>query len=430
MPLAEARDFQCYSCVFENLGKRSIPSDHAAVRVVIQKPTVRVHQGKRIPSWMSKHLVIWSVLKRLDDHQYPVDPFFALADFKTILEKARRWTVRELSRKTPDSLGAKLLTASTALRAYRNMHLGTLMRCCKAWEPVGKCFDPISFECIDFHGLSQIIARLTRENLARREAELGHRLRKTLLWHGVGLDFEHGAPRNLCVVFTLLLMKTVIFWKTKRNQAEGYVIIGVRFSKHAPKVRGITNMKISFDMFRKLLTISAGLSTKMSLTNSWPQSKNLLLALMGFRTVFTYVREWLGSRILFCAYKHLLEDGTTPAHFVGSRTVFIPKSSDIDDNGRIVRSREALRPLTLCNCDCNILTTAICRGLHWYTMRCVQPSQRCISSRQMTDNILEIETTALAHVACTPRVVNSVDRFCCRISQREPFLDFSCARES
>ena len=27
-----------------------------------------------------------------------------------------------------------------------------------------------------------------------------------------------------------------------------------------------------------------------------------------------------------------------------------PKSSDVDNNGRIVRSPEALRPLTLCNC--------------------------------------------------------------------------------
>ena len=42
----------------------------------------------------------------------------------------------------------------------------------------------------------------------------------------------------------------------------------------------------------------------------------------------------------------------------------------------------------------------ICRGVHWYTMRCIHPSQRCISSRQMTDNIFVIETTALAHVAC------------------------------
>ena len=62
-----------------------------------------------------------------------------------------------------------------------------------------------------------------------------------------------------------------------------------------------------------------------------------------------------------------------------------------------------LRPLTLCNCDCKILTTAICQGLHRYTMRCTHPSQRCISSRQMTDNIFEQETTALAHEACASR---------------------------
>ena len=36
-------------------------------------------------------------------------------------------------------------------------------------------------------------------------------------------------------------------------------------------------------------------------------------------------------------------------------------------------------------------------------MRCIHPSQSCISSRQTTDNIFEIETTALAHVACAPR---------------------------
>ena len=36
-------------------------------------------------------------------------------------------------------------------------------------------------------------------------------------------------------------------------------------------------------------------------------------------------------------------------------------------------------------------------------MRCIHPSQRCISSRHMTDNIFEIETTALAHVACAPQ---------------------------
>ena len=107
----------------------------------------------------------------------------------------------------------------------------------------------------------------------------------------------------------------------------------------------------------------------------------------------------LGSQFLFNANRSLLEGGTVPEHFAQSRTVFIPKTSDTDD----VRSPDALRPLTLCNCDCKLLASTICRGLHWFTMRCIHPSQRCISSRRMTDNIFEIETTALVHVACAPQ---------------------------
>ena len=92
----------------------------------------------------------------------------------------------------------------------------------------------------------------------------------------------------------------------------------------------------------------------------------------------------LGSKFLFNAYRAVLEGSTIPDCF-------------------IIRSPEALRPLTLCNCDCKLLTSATCRGLHWDTMRRIHPSLRCISSRQMTDNIFEIETTALAHVACVPQ---------------------------
>ena len=174
MPMAEARDFQCYSHVFENLGIRTIPSGHAEVRLVIHKPTNQEQQCKRIPSWMSKHPVFFcSILKRLhDNHRFSDDPFGALAEFNAMLEKAKKETSRELSRKTPDRIGAKLLIASTASRAYRNRHLGTLMRCCEAWNPIENCFDPISFECIDFQRLSQIIANFTRENLAEREAEI------------------------------------------------------------------------------------------------------------------------------------------------------------------------------------------------------------------------------------------------------------------
>ena len=44
--------------------------------------------------------------------------------------------------------------------------------------------------------------------------------------------------------------------------------------------------------------------------------------------------------------------------------LFSSPSPQMTTTIRIVRSPEALRRLTLCNCDCKILTTAICRGLH------------------------------------------------------------------
>ena len=46
------------------------------------------------------------------------------------------------------------------------------MHCSEAWEPVGKCFDKCSFQCIDFDGLSQIIASVTRESIAEGETEV------------------------------------------------------------------------------------------------------------------------------------------------------------------------------------------------------------------------------------------------------------------
>ena len=140
-------------------------------------------------------------------------------------------------------------------------------------------------------------------------------------------------------------------------------------------------------MFRKFLVISAGPLIGLSLISS----------------LLYRCARGLGSQFLYNADKFLLEGGTVPEHFAERRTVFIPESSDTDCNGRIIRSPDALRPLTMCNCDCKLMTSAICRGLHRYTMRCLHPSQRCVSSRHMADNIFEIETIALAHVACAPQ---------------------------
>ena len=101
---------------------------------------------------MSKRPVICSVLKRLhDNHRFSANPFGALEDFQVLLGKAKRLTIRELSRKTPDSAGAKFLIASAALRVYRNRHLGTLMRCCEAWKPIPHTWNLMGAERGQFH---------------------------------------------------------------------------------------------------------------------------------------------------------------------------------------------------------------------------------------------------------------------------------------
>ena len=184
--MAEARDFHCYTHVFENFGNRTIPSGHAAVRLVIQKPTNRGHLSKCIPSWMSKHLVFCCILKRLHDkHRFSADSFGSLAEFKVVLEKAKKLTIRELSRKIPDSIGSKLFIASTALRAYRNKHLGTLMRCCEAWKPIEDCLIRFPLNVLISKGsarsLRTLLVKILRNAKLRSRISLGHRQKKTML---------------------------------------------------------------------------------------------------------------------------------------------------------------------------------------------------------------------------------------------------------
>ena len=98
LPMAAARDFRRSSHVVENLWKKTIPSDHAAVRLVIQKPTHRGHQNKRIPNWMSTNIPSLVLSCSNSMTTTDSDPFCALAECKVFLHKAKKMTKRELSR--------------------------------------------------------------------------------------------------------------------------------------------------------------------------------------------------------------------------------------------------------------------------------------------------------------------------------------------
>ena len=205
-------------------------------------------------------------------------------------------------------------------------------------------------------------------------------------WPNADLDSVLGVSKNPCFVSTLSLIMTFILWKTKMNHAEGWgstFQAGVEGPRHHQFENLLQHVQKAPDDIRWVIDRTEFDELIVMKKDSAPGPDGICMALVG-------VQGGLGSQFFFNAYKYLLEGGTVPEDFAESRTVFIPKTSDIDDNGRFIGSPHALRPLTLCNCDCMLLTTAICRGLHWYTMKCIHLSQRCISSKQMTDNIFEI----------------------------------------
>ena len=361
-----------FSCIWDFFGERSIPSDHTAVHVMIQKPSTRGHQGKRIPSWMSKHPVFCSVLKQIsDDHQYPEDPFGALADFKVILEKARKRTVRT--------------------------ETDTWVRWCTAEKRGNRSENVLTNAPSSAHGLSQIMA-----SLAERAAEICNLPSTQTEKHNAFAMRRLGLRAWRSKKPMLHAVTDEDSGKWTRIGQEAMRILGTIFEAriegerhhcHETIFRYVQKAldDIRWEIDRNEYELMATKKDSAPGPNGIPYSLNRCAG-------------GLGCQFLFNAYKHVIEGGPVPAQCAASRTVFIPKSSDVDNNCLIVRSPDALRPLTLCNCDWKILITAICRGLQWYTMRCIHPhpSQRCISTRQMTDNIFEIETTALAHMACSP----------------------------
>ena len=108
----------------------------------------------------------------------------------------------------------------------------------------------------------------------------------------------------------------------------------------------------------------------------------------------------IGAKFLFAACRATLQGTALPEGFGASRTVFIPKTSEANAQGLLIRSPESLRPVTVCNCDCKILAAAMCSGLLRYPIECIYPSDRCVTQRIVTDSIFEIETAAIALRTC------------------------------
>ena len=177
--------------------------------------------------------------------------------------------------------------------------------------------------------------------------------------------------KNLCFVFVLLQMKRNIHWNMLMSLEENFGLLLSHFP--GTRRRRETSPTCFFRYVHRALDDINWTVDKTEFDDLLALKKDSAPGPVGITYGAYSCAGGLGSKFLFYAYKALLEGSGIFDCFAESRTVFIPKTFDIDDFGRIIRSPDALRPLTLCNCDCKLFTSAICRGLHWYTMRCIHP---------------------------------------------------------
>ena len=177
-----------------------------------------------------------------------------------------------------------------------------------------KCLDATFFECTDFQKLSQIITNLTRESFAEREAEMrNHPWTQTEKDNALAkcrLRLRAGRVKNL-----FLCLHAVTDDSSRARDTTNEHLL-----QHVQKFPDDIRWVIDRTQFDELI------ATKK---DSAPGPDGIPCGAHRCN-----------------AYKYLLEGGTVLEHCAESGTVFIPKTSDINDNGRIVESPDALRPLT------------------------------------------------------------------------------------
>ena len=170
LPIAELRDFPpCHLATsVRTFGETTPSTRHPAL--------IAFSSISRLLSYVIFHPAIWRRLTQqplfisaLDEKHrnmmYDVDPFIALDKFKDV-------AFRACTQSQPTTLGAQLLVACTALRAFRNGLTATVKECCESWGPVARCIDLHFVECVNFRALYNIIGSLTRDNIRAHEEEL------------------------------------------------------------------------------------------------------------------------------------------------------------------------------------------------------------------------------------------------------------------
>ena len=121
--------------------------------------------------------------------------------------------------------------------------------------------------------------------------------------------------------------------------------IGVHSFRRAPEAKGTTNLKTFLRHVQKAPDDIRWEIDRNEFDELMAAKKESAPGPEGIPNSLHRCAGRLGSQFLFNACKHVLEGGTVPAPLAESSTVFIPKSSDVDNN--VEGSGDHRRPCAL-----------------------------------------------------------------------------------
>ena len=227
-----------------------------------------------------------------DDHKFSPDLFGALAEFKFLLNKAKKQTIRDSHEKHLKVSGRNYQSLPLHYVPTEMEILGRSCDVVNHGSPLEIVLSRSLFECIDFQRLSQIVANITRENLAGRGGNNESPLdwdRKMQNWTTC-LACQKKKNRALSQSCHSQRLSPLGKRRWIVKKALWILEFNSSFFKPALKARGITNTDISCGMFRKFLTTSMGPLIVPNLMNSLLWRKILHLTLMEFRMAPRSVR--------------------------------------------------------------------------------------------------------------------------------------------
>lgn len=373
-------------------------SDHVPISLRLSQPRYQPTNDGPIPRWVARHPLYEHLLKGLlDDLISAGDTKEKLQFFKCAARLAHKRFRIAISNCVASTVDEQLYFATLAYRAARSRSRTALVRALNCFPRLRMYVDQSSAAFTDACGLSQLIATLHRAKCDDEEAELELELdeqQKMARLQVVQRRRQAWAleKRRLCL--SQIVDSSGVPYRSEADAAE-------ELRRHWQSVaeEGTVNTDRWDYLKRYVQAVPDGMEWAVAAQDFVESIRNRKPSAPGpdgLPYSIYLLCDAAGATVLYDLYCDILAGGTPPDDFLDALMVFIPKGSAASDGTIVARTPDNVRPLSLSNTDCKLVTNAIAAPMNRVARVTVDGRQRgFVEGRQMLDNVIDLESMGI-----------------------------------